>query len=292
MKNYSDRRDFLKLTAAGAASLTLGGLPVPAGADEKRTLTVAWDTDIDTLDPASFKSIGGYTIQANIYDSPLMWKVDAGAHIGLSQSKTQGEMEGGIAKSFTIEKDGATLVLNIRKGVKYRSGKPVNATAVKYLFDRGLQSPGYMRILFPRLLRVTKPEQFEVRDEFTLAINMPAPSPMTLDTMALINNALLDPDEVKANATTEDPWATAWLKRNTAGLGPYQLVKNEPGVEIVIEARSGHSHRRRSSSASCSNSFRTRPTECCFSSEKPSIWWSAARACHRATSKVWKMKPA
>jgi peptide/nickel transport system substrate-binding protein len=240
MKNYSDRRDFLKLTAAGAATLTLGGLPVPAGAEEKRTLTVAWDTDIDTLDPASFKSIGGYTIQANIYDSPLMWKVEPVAgKPGLAQSKP-GEMEGGIAESFALEKDGATLVLSIRKGAKFPSGKPVDATAVKYLFDRGLQSPGYMRILFPRLLRVTKPEQFEVRDEFTLAINMPAPSPMTVDTMALINNALLDPHEVKANATPEDPWATGWLKRNTAGLGPYKLVKNEPGVEIVIEAQSGH----------------------------------------------------
>src|SRR5260370_6319846 len=240
MKTYSDRRDFLKLTAAGAATLTLTGVPIPAVAQEKRTLTVAWDTDIDTLDPASFKSIGGYTIQANIYDSPLMWKVEPVAgKPGLAQSKP-GEMEGGIAESFALEKDGAILVLSIRKGAKFPSGKTVDATGVKYLFDRGLQSPGYMRILFPRLLRVTKPEQFEVRDEFTLAINMPAPSPMTVDTMALINNALLDPDEVKANATTEDPWATAWLKRNTAGLGPYQLVKNEPGVEIVIEARSGH----------------------------------------------------
>ena len=124
--------------------------------------------------------------------------------------------------------------------MKFPSGRPVNAAAIKYLFDRGLQSPGYMRILFPRLLRVTKPEQFEVRDEYTFAINMPAPSPMTLDTMALINNALLDPEEVKANATAEDPWATNWLKRNTAGLGPYKLVKNEPGVEVVLEARKDH----------------------------------------------------
>src|SRR5437588_5050370 len=98
MKNFSDRRDFLKLTA-GAATLTLGVLPVE-GAEEKRTLTVAWDTDIDTLDPASFKSIGGYTIQANIYDSPLMWKVEPVAgKPGLSQSKP-GEMEGGIAESY------------------------------------------------------------------------------------------------------------------------------------------------------------------------------------------------
>ena len=236
-RSSEPRRDFLKAGAAGAAALSLPRLTT---AQEPRTLTIAWDTDIDTLDPASFKSIGGYTIQANIYDSPLMWKVSPVAgKTGLAQSRP-GEMDGGIAESWAFEKDNATLVLRLRKGVKFPSGKPVNATAVKYLFDRGLQSPGYMRILFPRLLRVTKPEQFEIRDEYTVAINMPASSPMTLDTMALINNALLDPDEVKANATAEDPWATAWLKRNAAGLGPYQLVKNEPGVEVILEARKEH----------------------------------------------------
>jgi peptide/nickel transport system substrate-binding protein len=242
MKQHTGRRDFLKLAAASAAAFTLPGTSRMVAAQEKRTLTVAWDTDIDTLDPASFKSIGGYTVQANIYDSPLMWKVDpVPSKPGLSQSKP-GEMEGGIAESWSFEKDGATLVLQIRKGVKFPSGREVNASSVKYLFDRGLQSPGYMRILFPRLLRITKPEQFAVRDDYTLAINMPAPSPMTLDTMALINNALLDPDEVKANATSDDPWATAWLKRNTAGLGPYQLVKNEPGVEVILEGRPNHWH--------------------------------------------------
>ena len=240
MTRYRDRRDFMKLSAA-TLILTATGLAPRAGmAQNQRTLTVAWDTDIDTLDPASFKSIGGYTVQANIYDSPLMWKVQAvSGKPGLLQSKP-GEMDGGIAESWTFEKDGATLVLKIRRGVKFPSGRPVNAQAVKYLFDRGLQSPGYMRILFPRLLRITKPEQFEVRDEFTLAINMPAASPMTLDTMALINNALLDPELVKSNATADDPWATNWLKRNSAGLGPYEIVKNEPGVEIILEVRKEH----------------------------------------------------
>jgi peptide/nickel transport system substrate-binding protein len=241
MSRKSDRREFLKIaaTALTASGSGLASSLVAAQAD-KKTLTVAWDTDIDTLDPASFKSIGGYTVQANIYDSPLMWKVQPVAgKPGLLQSRP-GEMEGGIAEAWAFEKDGATLVLKIRPGVRFPSGRPVDAVAVKYLFDRGLQSPGYMRILFPRLLRITKPEQFEVRDDRTLAINMPASSPMALDTMALINNALLDPAEVKANATAEDPWATNWLKRNTAGLGPYHLVKNEPGVEVILEARPGH----------------------------------------------------
>jgi peptide/nickel transport system substrate-binding protein len=69
---------------------------------------------------------------------------------------------------------------------------------------------------------------------------MKAPSPMGIDTVTLSNNAILDPDLVKANATKEDPWATEWLKRNGASIGPYRLVKNEPGVEIVMEATPGY----------------------------------------------------
>lgn len=234
---YGERREFLKLTLAGAAAVSLGKPWLrSAAAQDLRTLTVAWDTDIDTLDPAAFKSIGAYTVQANIYDSPLMWKVRPEPKSpGLFRSQP-GEFDGGLAQSWSFEKDGATLVLKIRPGATFPSGRPVTAQAVKYLFDRGVQSPGYMRIVLPTLIRVSKPEDFEVRDDATLAINMPAPSPMTLDVMALSNNALLDPDEVKPHATKDDPWATEWLKHNAAGLGPYQLVKNEPGVEVVIEA--------------------------------------------------------
>ena len=100
MSGGTARRDFLKLAASGAAALGTG-LAVapgarPAQAAEPRTLTVAWDTDIDTLDPASFKSIGAYTVQANIYDSPLMWKVDpvAGSP-GLYRSKPE-EFDGSV----------------------------------------------------------------------------------------------------------------------------------------------------------------------------------------------------
>src|SRR3990172_6243373 len=69
---------------------------------------------------------------------------------------------------------------------------------------------------------------------------MNAPSPMALDVVTLANKAIMDPEEVKAHATKDDPWAGEWLKRNPAGVGPYRLVKNEPGVEIVVEATPGY----------------------------------------------------
>ena len=241
MEDNWSRRDFVKLAAVGASAALAPELaPRAAAAQDVPTLTVAWATDIDSLDPAQFKSDGAYIVQCNIYDTVLQWGAEpVPGKPGISAA-VPGKFLGGIAESWVYENDGKSLVLKIRQGLKFPSGRPVNAQAVKYLFDRGLQSPGYMKIIFPTLIGVTKPEQFEVRDDSTFVINVPAPSAMLLDVVTLGNNALLDPDEVKAHATAEDPWAVEWLKRNTAGLGPYRLVSNEPGVEVVLEATPGY----------------------------------------------------
>jgi len=173
---------------------------------------------------------------ANICDGPIGWKVrPIEGRPGFFRSRP-GEFDGMLAESWKEEDDGATLVFRVRRGVKFPSGRPVTAHSFKYSFDRGLQSPGYMKLIIPRLIQVTDPAQFEVRDDSTFAIKMKAYGPMALDTVALSNNAILDADEVKAHASTDDPWAAEWLKRNPAGVGPYRLVKNEPGVEIVLEA--------------------------------------------------------
>ena len=232
MTKHVRRREVLKLAGVTAALAATSRV----AAQEPRTLTIAWDTDIDTLDPTAFKSIGAYVVQANVYDSPIMWKVqpEAGTS-GLYRSRPD-EFDASVAQSWSFENNDATVVLKVRPGLKLPSGRPVTAHTFKYAFDRGMLSPGYIRLLFPVLLGVSKPEQIEVRADDTVAINMPAASPMTLDVLALSNNAILDPDEVKAHATSADPWATDWMKRNVAGLGPYRLIRNEPGVEVVLEA--------------------------------------------------------
>jgi peptide/nickel transport system substrate-binding protein len=233
MRTRIGRRQFL--TAAGGGAIALARWR-HAEAQDKRTVVVAWDSDIDTLDPASFKTQGGYVTVANTTDGPLSWKVrPIEGKPGLFRS-VPGEWDGHLAESWAMEDGGATMVFKVRRGAKFPSGKPVNAHAFKYSFDRGLLSPGYMKLIFPTLIQVTSPDQFAVRDDYTFAVKMKAPSPMGLDTVTLSNNAILDPDEVKAQATKEDPWATEWLKRNIASVGPYRLVKNEPGVEIVMEA--------------------------------------------------------
>jgi peptide/nickel transport system substrate-binding protein len=240
----SNRRTFLQLSA-GTGALALGGIGTrKASAQDASTLTVAWDTDIDSLDPHVFKSIGGYAIQCNIYDSLVAWKVrPVEGKPGLSRSFPN-EFEGSVVESWAFERDGATLVLKIRPGMKFPSGRPVDVQSVKYSLDRALQSPGYMRFVMPRMLRISKPDDIVVRDENTIAINMAGPTPpqMPLNLLSLMTITVLDPELVKPNATATDPWAAEWAKRNPAGSGPYVLTKNTPGVEVVLEARKDHWH--------------------------------------------------
>src|SRR6266404_1337776 len=226
----ADRRTFLKLSS-GVGAAALGGFgALPARAQASSTLTVAWDTDIDSLDPHVFKSVGGYAVQCNLYDPLVSWKVRAveGA-VGLSRSMPN-EFEGSIAESWAFERDGATVVLKIRPGMKFPSGRPVDAAALKYSLDRALQSPGYMRFIMPRMLQISKPEDILMRDPLTIAIDMkgPTPQPMVLNLLSLMTITALDPELVKPNATEKDPWAADWAKRNPAGSGPYTLAVNTP----------------------------------------------------------------
>ena len=58
MKGHANRRDFLALSSTTAVLGTLSSIGItPAAAQDKKTLTIAWDTDIDSLDPARFRTI-------------------------------------------------------------------------------------------------------------------------------------------------------------------------------------------------------------------------------------------
>ena len=202
MNRKVSRRDFVKLTAiAGSAVGAAGVLPRMAAAQAVPTLTVAWGTDIDTLDPAQFKSDGSYIVQCNIYDTVLQWeRFPFLARPGLSMARRKFL---GRSPKLGVRDDGKTLVLNIRRGLKFPSGKPINAAAVIVSLRSRSAVAGLYGNIFPTLIAVTKPEQFEVRDDYTFAINMPGPSAMLLDTVTLSNNALLDPDEVKAGTLVD-----------------------------------------------------------------------------------------
>ena len=130
-----------------------------------------------------------------------------------------------------FEKDGATVVLKVRPGVKFPSGRPVDAAALKYSLDRAPAVAGLHALhdSAPARRSPSRSRSWCATIHRRHQHEGPTPQPMVLNLLALINNTLLDPEMVKANATEKDPWATDWCKRNAAGSGPYTLVNNDAG---------------------------------------------------------------
>ena len=97
------RREVLKWAGwGGGAALARGFLPRSARAQDVATLTVGWGTDIDSLDPAQFKSDGAYIVQCNIYDTVLGWGAEpVPGRPGLLSAKP-GKFVGGVTATGAV----------------------------------------------------------------------------------------------------------------------------------------------------------------------------------------------
>src|SRR5215468_11694283 len=101
----------------GTTSTSGNGAPKTGG-----TLRIAQETEINTLDPNTSGLVVEREIYYNMYDSLL--GIDA---------KLNFVPELATSWKFTDDK---TLVLTLRKDVKFQDGTPFDAVAVKYNLDR------------------------------------------------------------------------------------------------------------------------------------------------------------
>ena len=146
------RRSVVGAGVLGGIAASLGApLVKRVEAADPRTLTVASTTDVDTLDPASFRTDGAYTVTTNVYDTSVGWEVAPSATVPGVSTAVPSKFIPNLAESFATEDDGATIVLKIRRDAKFPSGRPITAHSIKYMLDRGLQSPGYVRLTISAL---------------------------------------------------------------------------------------------------------------------------------------------
>jgi peptide/nickel transport system substrate-binding protein len=118
------RRETLALASAAAAA-SLFGLDARAqGAPKKGgVLKVAANANPSSLDPATGGSGADHTMLFPIYDTLTEWDYETL------------KPKPGLAESWSFP-DPQTLVLNLRSGVTFHDGTPLDAEAVKFNLDR------------------------------------------------------------------------------------------------------------------------------------------------------------
>lgn len=203
----------------------------PTPAPEKPVIIVAYDSDIDHIEPMQFRTIGAYDATANLYE-PLLTQVlvpnEKGELIG------QRQFEGAGAERYEVSEDGTVFTFYLRQDAKFADGTPITAHDYKYTFDRAMLGPGYIGLLTP-FMALDSPENVVVLDDYTLQITTSRPAALTETIIAFQVFGAISKATADAHATADDPWADAWHHTNANPSGPYMITRWNPGVEYFFE---------------------------------------------------------
>ncbi len=199
-------------------------------ATPKDTLVIGANTGIFiTLDPAVAYEVFPNKIVASVYAQLVNLKAIDGVIVPVPD----------IAESWEISEDGLTYTFNIRKGVKFSNGDPLDAEDVVFSLKRPLimESVSVWLLESLGINKDNMDETIKLIDDFTVSLTLDAPyAPnITLGILANMFSGIVNKDVVLAHEVDGD-MGHAWLNNNSAGAGPYVLVQWERNNVILLEA--------------------------------------------------------
>ncbi len=229
-----ERRSFLKLGVAAGATAALGfdATRVAAAQERGTTLRVLTEGLANSLDTmATGNNREALALSWNAYDRLLTFDREPYPEGGFVSEYFK--LKPQIAERWDISDDGRKIVFHLRKDVKFHDGTPVTAEDVKWSLDRAVNMPVTKNIYSTGLM--TSADQFVIVDQHTIHIDLPRGNSKVLPLLGFVYSAVYNSKVAKAHATSDDPFAAAWLKQNTASSGAYKVTSYDPAQQIVLE---------------------------------------------------------
>lgn len=184
-------------------------------------------TDLITLDPQVVYEFTGVMIADNLYETLVRF-----------EGNDLTTLRPGLAESWKVER-GTTdwiLTFKLRKGSKFSTGREVTAKDVVYSFERALALKGPGSFLFTEIAQL-KPGATKALDPYTVEVRIPkTASPQSfLSILTFTIGGVVDSEEAQKNAKGGD-FGKDFLTSNSAGSGPYRLVRWDRGNQVILEA--------------------------------------------------------
>ncbi|MFI1581152.1 ABC transporter substrate-binding protein [Embleya sp. NPDC020630] len=185
--------------------------PAPAGAAvDGGTLRVGLDRPFGRLDPAdSALTSQPMLLLANSLFDPLM------------VNDKDGQVRPYLAKSFTPNADASSWTLDLRDGVKFANGRPLDARAV-----------------IDHVQRLAKPES-----KCPCAVDAATIAGMTASSPTSVRIDLKNPDAALPNLFTRALGYIATAPTDSSppvGSGPFTVEQSQPGVSVTVTRNPGY----------------------------------------------------
>ena len=140
---------------------------------------------------------------------------------------TDGSINPALATGWTMSDDKLTITLNLREGVTFHDGSPLDADTVVWNIN-GAMDPEFGDGALADYGRI---ETVEALDDLSVQVNMSAPDANILPALAAGSDTrALIMSRSAYEALGADEYAF-----NPSGTGPFQLASWEPGVELELE---------------------------------------------------------
>ncbi|MFI5719487.1 ABC transporter substrate-binding protein [Nocardia sp. NPDC051750] len=201
---------FATVLITGAALTTgcagqMGSSSVPEG-----TLAISVLGAPNSFDPAHLSESEPALIWSAVYDTLLL-------------TDNYGKLQPNAAASWEYTDGAQTLTLRLRPGMRFSSGAPVEATAVKATMDRTKATPGQVQGLLKNVAAVHAP------DPLTVVLELARPDAGLLPALASSAGVIADPATVNTERTPLNPVAS----------GPYTLDTEQTvhGSKYVLQRR-------------------------------------------------------
>lgn len=203
---------------SSAGGTSRGGSPAAGGG----TFIFAGTGDPSKLDPAVVTDGESFRVTRQIYDNLVQFD---GSTVNIKP---------GLAEKWTVSADGKEWTLNLRQGVKFHDGTPLDAEAVKFNFDRwhDENSPYHKGGQFDYWNDTTNLkavfDKATVESPTTIKVSLKAPQPVFLNNLALSALAIGSPTAIKADVES--------FGRKPVGSGAFKFVEWIPGDKVSLDA--------------------------------------------------------
>ena len=224
--------------SSSSGSSSSGGLS-KAASNPNATLIVNNAVPIATLDPGLTTNDQDPGFDGAMYSTLTQVDQEPGKVAGTTQQNLGvSAVKPYIAKSYAFSNGNKTLTFQIRPGLKFPSGDPVDAKAVVWSIERDikLEEGGYSVLeetdYTPPLIKSVK-----ATGPLTVVFQYKRPAPNQLQVLSTPTaGAIYDPKLVEAHGGVKKATPNEWLASHSAGYGPYLIKSYQANHQLVLEA--------------------------------------------------------
>ena len=223
-------------SSSGAAST---GALSKAASNPNATLIVNNAVPIATLDPGLTTNDQDPGFDGAMYSTLTQVEQEPGKVAGTTQQNLGvSAVKPYVAKSYAFSNANKTLTFQIRPGLKFPNGEPVDAKAVVWSIERDikLEEGGYSVLeetdYTPPLIKSVK-----ATGPLTVVFQYKRPAPNQLQVLSTPTaGAIYDPKLVEEHGGVKKATPNEWLASHSAGYGPYEIKSYSANHQLVLEA--------------------------------------------------------